>query len=199
MAAFCRTGEFRVTRRKPVRPDDYEGVSTRPPVRPDPAFGLLELYDEALPHVYSYLLARCGERALAEDLTAETFLAAVAAVRKPGAAWPSVPWLIGVARHKLADHWRRVEREQRGLRAWDSDPVEHQAEDPWDGALDAIRARDVLAQLGPHHRAALTLRYVDGLPVGEVAAHLDRTVHATEALLVRARNAFRRAYVGEEG
>lgn len=32
------------------------------------------------------------------------------AVRKPGAPDPSIPWLIGVARHKLADHWRRVER-----------------------------------------------------------------------------------------
>ena len=28
---------------------------------------------------------------------------------------PSIPWLIGVARHKLADHWRRVEREQRAV------------------------------------------------------------------------------------
>ena len=54
--------------------------------------------------------------------------------------------------------------------------------------------------LGEHHRAALTLRYVDGLPVPQVAALLDRTVHATEALLVRARAAFRRAYdsTGEE-
>ena len=43
---------------------------------PDP--GLLALYDRALPEVYGYLLARCGAaRALAEDLTAETFLAAV--------------------------------------------------------------------------------------------------------------------------
>jgi len=32
-----------------------------------------------------------------------------------------------------------------------------------------------------------------------VARHLDRTVHATEALLVRARAAFRRIYEGEEG
>ena len=48
-------------------------------------------------------------------------------------------------------------------------------------------------------RAALTLRYLDGLPVPEVARHLDRTVHATEALLVRARAAFRRIYEGEEG
>ena len=48
------------------------------------------------------------------------------------------------------------------------------------------------------HRTALTLRYLDGLPVPEVAALLDRTVHATEALLVRARLAFRRAYGDQE-
>jgi RNA polymerase sigma-70 factor, ECF subfamily len=171
-------------------------VSTQPGVRPDPAFGLLELYDEALPHVYGYLLARCADRTLAEDLTAETFLAAVSALRKPDAPELSVAWLIGVARHKLADHWRRLEREQRGLRVLDGEPA---AEDPWDATLDVIRARAALAELGAHHRAALTLRYLDGLPVPEVAHHLGRTVHATEALLVRARTAFRRAYAGEEG
>lgn len=163
---------------------------------PDPALGLLELYDEALPHVYGYLLARCRDAALAEDLTAEAFLAAVTAARRPGATEPSVPWLIGVARHKLADHWRRLEREDRGLRLLDGgvDPLQ----DPWDDTVDAIRARTVLAELGPHHQAALTLRYLDGLPVPEVAGCLGRTVHATEALLVRARAAFRRSY-REEG
>jgi predicted RNA polymerase sigma factor len=64
---------------------------THPQVRPDPAFGLLQLYDDALPHVYGYLLARCGDTGLAEDLTAESFLAAVHAVRKPGAPDPSIP------------------------------------------------------------------------------------------------------------
>ena len=59
------------------------------------------------------------------------------------------------------------------------------------------RAHAVLDQLGPHHRAALTLRYLDGLSVPEVADHLGRGVHATEALLVRARVAFRRAYEGD--
>jgi RNA polymerase sigma-70 factor (ECF subfamily) len=166
-------------------------------VRPDPALGLLSLYDDALPHVYGYLLARCGDASLAEDLTAESFLAAVRAVRKPGAPDPSIPWLIGIARHKLADHWRQTERERRGLRLLDSQPT--CAEDPWDAAVDRIRAREVLGRLGPHHRAALTLHYLDGLPVPEVAGHLNRTVHATEALLVRARAAFRRLYEGEEG
>jgi RNA polymerase sigma-70 factor (ECF subfamily) len=169
-------------------------MGTREGVRPDPALGLLELYDAALPHVYGYLVARCRNAALAEDLTAETFLAAVAAARKPDAPTPSVPWLIGVARHKLADHWRRSQREERGLLLLDGDAVE----DPWDEAVDTIRTHAVLDALGAHHRAALTLRYLDGLPVREVAGCLGRTVHATEALLVRARAAFRRCY-REEG
>jgi len=170
---------------------------TRPQVRPDPALGLLELYDNALPHVYGYLLARCGDTGMAEDLTAESFLAAVNALRRKGAPDPSIGWLIGIARHKLADHWRRVEREVRGLRLLDGEPAG--VDDPWEAVVDRIRAREALARLGAHHRAALTLRYLDGLPVPEVAQHLDRTVHATEALLVRARAAFRQLYQAEEG
>jgi RNA polymerase sigma-70 factor (ECF subfamily) len=165
--------------------------------QPDPALGLLTLYDDALPQVYGYLLARCGDATLAEDLTAECFLAAVTAARKPQAPPLSVPWLIGVARHKLVDHWRSREREERGLRLVSGEQPD--TEDPWEGELDVLRARETLALLAPHHRAALTLRYLDGLRVAEVAAHLDRTLHATEALLVRAKSAFRRAYAGEEG
>jgi RNA polymerase sigma-70 factor (ECF subfamily) len=170
---------------------------TRPQARLDPALRLLQLYDEALPYVYGYLVSRCGDVGLAEDLTADSFLAAMQAVGKPGAPDPSIPWLIGVARHKLADHWRRVEREQRGLRLLERESSF--VDDPWEIVVDRIRARDVLGRLAAHHRAALTLRYLDGLPVPQVARHLDRTEAATEALLVRARSAFRRIYEAEEG
>lgn len=171
-------------------------MSEQPRVRPDPALALLDIYDAALPEVYGYLLSRCRDATLAQDLTAETFLAAVTAARRaPGPV--SIGWLIGVARHKLADHWRRQEREQRNLRLVHSERYE--ADDPWDATLDAVLARQVLDQLGAHHRAALTLRYLDGLAVPEVADHLGRTVHATEALLVRARAAFRAAYPDPEG
>src|SRR2546423_14164382 len=77
---------------------------------------LLGLYDRALPQVYGYLRARVPGDALAEDLTAETFLAAVQAVRKQPAPDLTVGWLVTVARNKLVDHWRRAAREERGLR-----------------------------------------------------------------------------------
>jgi RNA polymerase sigma-70 factor (ECF subfamily) len=170
-------------------------VSEQPGGAADSAAGLLALYDSTLPQVYGYLLSRCGQRALAEDLAAETFLAAVDAVRQDRPPPLSAAWLIGVARHKLADHWRRQAREDRGLQAVADDAVAAPGtEDRWDDWLDAVTVREVLDRLGPQHRLALTLRYLDGLPVPEVARLLDRTLHATEALLVRARAAFRRAY-----
>jgi RNA polymerase sigma-70 factor (ECF subfamily) len=152
---------------------------------------LLALYDEALPQVYGYLLHRCRNSTVAEDLTAETFMAAVESIGREAVAEVTTAWLIGIARHKLVDHWRRAERDARNLRAVDGPPLE---DDPWDAELDGFAARDTLERLGAHHRSALTLRHVDDLPVAEVAALLDRTVHATEALLVRARRAFREIY-----
>ena len=83
---------------------------------------LLELYDEALPQVFGYLRPRCGDETVAEDLTAETFLAAVSAIERGKVPQLTVAWLIGVARHKLADHWRRKAREERKLRKVESEP-----------------------------------------------------------------------------
>jgi RNA polymerase sigma-70 factor, ECF subfamily len=160
-------------------------------VGPPPDPGLLQLYDQVLPEVYGYLLTRCGSRALAEDLTAETFLAAVRA-EADGSGPTTTGWLIGTARHKLVDHWRRREREERSLRLLGG--AAGATDDPWDARLDALRAQQVLDGLSTAHRAALTLRYLDDLPVPRVAALLQRSVHATEALLVRARAAFRTAY-----
>ena len=162
------------------------------------AEALIGLYERALPMVYGYLLDRCADVATAEDLTSETFLAAARAAAD--AAQPvevSIPWIFGVARHKLVDHWRRRGRDERlhdELALLQSD-----VDDPWDQHVDAITAARVLGGLGGHHRSALTLRYVDGLSVPEVAEVLGRTVHATEALLVRARVAFRRDYERGEG
>jgi len=148
-----------------------------------------QIYDLALPQVYGYLLTRCGSAAIAEDVTSETFLAAVKATREGGPPELSVAWLIGVARHKLVDHWRRSAREERAFTV-----VGGAVDDPWDDELDVDAAHRALQQLSGNHRAALTLRYLDGLTVSEVAGVIGRSVHATETLLVRARAALRRIY-----
>lgn len=153
---------------------------------------LVAIYRRALPQVYGYLLPRCGSVVIAEDLTAEAFMAAVAAMQQGAAPEVDVAWLIGVARHKLVDHWRRQGRDERS-RALIA-PAEQGSEDPWEEVLDSVALHDALAELNGFQRAALTLRYLDGLRVPEVAEHLGRSVPATETLLVRAKAALRRTY-----
>jgi RNA polymerase sigma-70 factor (ECF subfamily) len=160
---------------------------------------VVAVYRRALLQVYGYLLPRCGNAAVAEDLTAETFLAAVGATQQGAVPDVTVAWLIGVARHKLVDHWRRQNRDERSrTRAGRRDDVDDM-DDPWEEEVDRAALYAALAQLNGHQRAALTLKYLDGLTVAEVAEHLDRSVRATETLLVRARTALRRVYREEYG
>jgi RNA polymerase sigma-70 factor (ECF subfamily) len=160
----------------------------------DPAPGevraLVELYDRALEDVYGYLRHRCGDANLAEDLTSETFMAASWAIHDGKPVELTTAWLMTVARNKLVDYWRRQTREGSALAAVHTDDEAG----AWTENLDLTRAGEVLRDLAPQHRIVLTLRYVDDLPVRQVAELVGRTEHATEALLVRAREAFRRAY-----
>ena len=153
---------------------------------------LLALYDDTLPAVYGYFIRRCGDRGAAEDLTSETFLAAMDAARRDPPPPITAAWLIGVARHKLADHYRRRHDRFTVPVAELPEPVD--PTDRWDVELDRIVAESVLARLPEHHRTVLTLRYLDDRSVPECAELIGRTIHATEALLVRARRAFRSQY-----
>ena len=159
----------------------------------EPPEAFVDFCAGSLPEVYGYLLARCGDRATAEDLTSATFEAALSAVRRATVTDLSTGWLIVVARRRLIDHWRREERDARRLGALTCDEIDAGSDD-WDDTIDPPVGMLALARLGPHHRAALTLRYVDGLSVAEVARELARGHDATEALLQRSRRAFRRAY-----
>jgi RNA polymerase sigma-70 factor (ECF subfamily) len=143
-----------------------------------------------LVEVYGYVLHRCRSKALAEDLTAEAVLAAVDRLRAGHIDRLTVPYVIGIASHKLVDHWRRTERERSHLMVVAGSSDTEFAED----SFEPGRADDALAAVSPIQRAALVLRYVDDLSVPAVADALGRSIPATETLLVRARSAFRHHY-----
>lgn len=153
---------------------------------------LSAIYEQALPEVYAYLRSRCGSTTLAEELTSTTFVQAALACSRGDADQLSIGWLITVARNKLIDHWRHQAVVDRSLVLLEGGRVE--GVDPWIEVLDQARAHDVLHAIAPHYRGVLTLRYLDDLSVRECAEALDRTIHSTESLLARARNAFRAAY-----
>lgn len=62
---------------------------------------------------------------------------------------------------------------------------------------EAVRA--TLADLSDRHQEILTMKYLEGMKAGEIAEGLDMTLDAVEALLARARNAFRYAFLKRFG
>jgi RNA polymerase sigma-70 factor, ECF subfamily len=153
-----------------------------------------DFYRASLSTVYGYFVNRCGSsRHVAEDLTQETFMAAVTELRR--GAWPTTPsaWIMGIAKHKLIDHFRRERRSERKLLVLIESERPGDLPDWTDGSRD--RARDALARLPAAQRQALVLRYLDGFGVEEVAKSLGRSIHATESLLVRGRESFRRSFL----
>jgi RNA polymerase sigma-70 factor, ECF subfamily len=159
------------------------------------AFGAL--YDEALPLIYSYFLRRCGGVApLAEDLTQETFLAAVHQVKRGATVDAPVPWLFGIARHTLIDHYRvslnGIERSKPWNDETDAIPDER---DDFGAAIERDQAILALNALPPAQRLVIALRYLDGLRVAEIASQTGKSVHAVESLLARGRASFKRAYL----
>jgi RNA polymerase sigma-70 factor (ECF subfamily) len=147
--------------------------------------------------VYGYLRARCGGSvSVAEDLTQETFTAAVRWINEGGRVDAPLPWVVGIAKRKLLDHFRREERLQRRLvLAWDAGRAEDPP--PWSNSMREL-AIAALAAVPVAQRAALTLRYLDGCSVQEVATELGKSIHATESLLARGRESFKRAYAEGE-
>lgn len=147
------------------------------------AFSLL--YRRHLRQVYHYLLARTGNVEEAQDLTSQTFMAAMQNLAGYRDSHPFIAWLLGIARNKAVDHYRRGDT-AAGLAEVDEvvsgdDPLEEIVGRRLELELVARKLRT----LAPDRAEALALRLFAGLEVGEIAAIMDRNEAAVRMLVFR--------------
>lgn len=160
------------------------------------AIALNDVFEQTVDRVYSFLFYRCGSENLAEELVAETYLAASSKYADGRGEEVTCSWLLTVARRRLIDYWRRSSSRERGLALLMSGP----RADGTVAELELVgqeRQESVnlaLASLSQRYRAALVLRYLEDFSVSEVAEALGLSYKATESTLSRARVAFAKAY-----
>lgn len=171
-------------------------VDSRARPRPPTGRDLERFYAEAMPVVFRYFLSRCGgDRAVAEDLTQDTMLSAACEIRHDRFGRYPIPWVLGIARHRLLDHYGRKARDRRRAIAWhDATRTRAQFEEATDLAADQVH--EALAGLPGMQRAVVVLHHLDGLAVDEVAELIHRSPAATESLLARGRASLRAALEG---
>ncbi|PYP17725.1 MAG: RNA polymerase subunit sigma-24 [Gemmatimonadetes bacterium] len=152
------------------------------------------LFVERSASLYRYVHGVSGDPALSEDIVQECF---VKLHRRR--AMPDDPraWLVTVANNLLRDAQRRVVRRRRLTSAWSTDlPLGGAAPQPDDPALAAERIESVrraLDKLSLRDRQLLLLRH-QGYRYQEIATALELTRSSVGTMLVRAGEAFRKAY-----
>jgi RNA polymerase sigma-70 factor (ECF subfamily) len=161
---------------------DDAGLAVR--ARADPE-AFAELYRRHVLSIYRYHLAHTGNVKDAEDLTSQTFMAALEGIRSFRGTAPYITWLIGIASRKRA-HFFRGQRPQVPLDAAIQVPASSL---PTDRAavrrIQMSQILDVLKTLSQDRAEALILCFFSGLTTAETAFALGKSEAAVRMLLSR--------------
>lgn len=149
------------------------------------AFNVLFAENYAL--IVRYAERRVESTAVAEEIAAETFVAAWVKLD------PAVPldlrWLYRTASNKVMNHWTRTKNRKSAEGALTRLILEPGSRPD---TLDRLAVRDALSRLRPRESEALMLTVWEGLSADEVAEVMDCTLAAAWKLLSRARGNLRK-------
>jgi RNA polymerase sigma-70 factor (ECF subfamily) len=160
------------------------------------------LLDEVAPIVYGFVYARVGGvEADAEDLLQETLMEAVKGASNFRGDASASTWMCAIARRRLGRYYeseRRAEVARRSLRvvddARDSDEVA--------GTAELVERQDevvrALGRLPALQRQVLVMKYLEDMPVQDIAAVVKRTRVQVQSLLQRGRDGLRRELGGQD-
>ena len=156
-------------------------------------------YDESFPLVYRYIGRRVGDEESARDLTSEVFKRFLlendqgrCPVKSPKS------WLYRTAHNMVIDFYRSQKYRQHlqldeNIVQNDADPV-NMAENQ----ILADAAREALTLLTPDQQQVITLRFLEGLSIAEVAEIVDKSTGAVKALQHRGLAGLQRRLIPDE-
>ena len=170
----------------------------------EPAFE--EFFAEYFPRLFRFACVRCGgDEDLAEEAVQAALIKAVAKLSSYRGEAALFTWLCTICRHEVTDLRARAGKLQEVELLEDRPDTRAALEmlatlaagDPESRRQREELSRHVLVTLDHLPRRygdALEWKYIDGLPVEEIARRLGVGYKAAESLLGRARQAFREGF-----
>jgi RNA polymerase sigma-70 factor (ECF subfamily) len=162
-----------------------------------------EFFDANFRPLYRFALRRlAGDAAAAEDVAQRTLCAAIDNLASWRGEAQLLTWLCAICRREVANHFRRERRAGVTVGLIDDLPEVRaalesaltEAEDPEGNALrqELIALVHVaLDHLPRHYAQLLEWKYLEDVPVKEMAGRVGSTAKATESMLTRARIVYR--------
>ncbi len=166
------------------------------------------LYDCYAAAIWKYVALRMDpQRAEVADVVQETFLAAAHHVRSYNPALGSLwNWLTGIARRQVGLYFRAQTRQDRIRRVADqwgprAEQVIRWLEDREMEPADVLESQELhtlvraaLSELDGDYEELLTLKYLEGVSVEQIAGTFESSETAIRSKLARARRMFRQVF-----
>lgn len=151
------------------------------------AFG--QIYDRYVDLVFRFAYHRLGDRAMAEDITSETFVRALRRLDSLSYQGRDVgAWLVTIARNLVFDHLKSS-RHRMEIVTDDLRQADRATDGPEAAVLDRLTNAALLRcvrQLGAEQQECVVLRFLQGLSVAETASIMGKNEGAIKALQHRA-------------
>lgn len=159
---------------------------------------LTAIYDRYNNGLYYYALRLLGDKALAEDCVADTFSQLLKVLQNGGGPKDHLKGYLYRSVHNWAtDHYRRKPTMPLDLYSELADPEDNPSQQA-EKNIAHQRVRFALSKLTPDQRQVITLRFVEGWDVTEVAESLRKPVSAVKSLQHRALASMQRFLLKEE-
>jgi|GEM_PF-193924 len=154
------------------------------------AVAFARLYDEYMPAVYGYVYRRVSDRDAAEDITSSVFEKAIRGVGglREGASFKG--WLYRIAGNCIIDHYRARGRHPESELEEAVAAPDTESGRPIEELETRMAVMKLLDGMPEKHREILTLHYLEGLSVEEIAEATGKKPQACYMRIYRATRAF---------
>jgi len=165
----------------------------------------LEAFDAYADALFRHAVYRISDRERARDLVQDAFLKAWDYLREGGDIRSYKSFLYRILHNLIIDEYRRKssysldellenEATSSATEALLAQGDRREVEEALDDALEVGRIHETMLQLPEHHRLMITMRFVDGLSIEEIAETIGISQNAVSVRVHRAVLALRALY-----
>lgn len=159
----------------------------------------LEIYELYFQRIYNYAYYRTSSQVEAEEVTSQTFLAALENIERFEYRSVSLAaWLYKIASNRVADLYRK---KGKNVELYQEEPGDDNKKSPEELLLRKTEQERLVYHLQAlpfPQQQALLLRYSQDLPYKEIAVVMDKSEGAVKQLLHRGLSTLRERMVRDE-
>ena len=168
---------------------------------------LKAFFDEYFPRLYRFVIPRVsGQHEAAREVVQNAFSKIVLNIHRYKGEASLFTWMCAICANEVTDYLRSRGRfesvielhgssiELDSLETARSEQVDENPEQSYKQRQKTALIHETLDRLPPRYSEIIELKYIEGLPLNEIADRLDLGQTAAQSVLYRARMAFQAIY-----